>query len=132
MSYDNTNSGVAFQASGFNGRLNIKGIEYRLFGVGADDRAKFKYQFCFNNKEECYSFVLFKNDKKSDKSPDYGCKIELNNGEVYYINAWHKKSEKGQYYLSFSVKDANNNEVGNGVVGDNTSYASDEDSCIQF
>lgn len=111
MEYDNTNRGVAFSSSGFTGKINIDGQDYQLAILGASDKAKFKFTVFIHNRNEVYQTVLFDKDKKSDNSPNYGGKVTLNNGAEYWINVWHKKSEKGNYFMSISVASADDKPV---------------------
>lgn len=48
--------------------------------------------------------ALFKNDKKgNDKWPDYRGTINVD-GVEFWLNAWIKKSKKGETFMSLSVK----------------------------
>ena len=127
MSYDNTNNGVGFSCSAFSGKINIAGTDYKLAFAGASDKAKYKFDVFIWNKEECYQTVIFDKDKKNDKSPNYGGQIKLNNGAEYWLSVWHKKSDKGNYFLSVSVKDKDDKPV----IDSKSSY-SDIDSEIPF
>ena len=111
MTYDNTNSGVAFTSSGFTGKINLNGIDYRLAIVGADDKMKFKFTVFIYNREECYQTVLFNKDSKNEKAPNYGGQIKLDNGEDYWLAVWHRKSEKGSYFMSFKATEKDNQPV---------------------
>jgi hypothetical protein len=47
---------------------------------------------------------LFKNEKKEQENhPDYNgtCMVD---GEMYYMNAWLKKSQSGKTFMSFAFK----------------------------
>lgn len=47
---------------------------------------------------------LFKNsDKKTDNHPDMKGDVMIN-GQMYYLNAWEKKTKAGAPYFSVSVK----------------------------
>jgi uncharacterized protein (DUF736 family) len=48
------------------------------------------------------SGALFRNDKKSEKHPDYRGDINVN-GVDYWISAWLKTSKKGTKFMSLSV-----------------------------
>ncbi len=50
------------------------------------------------------SFILFKNDKKSDKSPDYTGKITLSDGTEKRLAAWIKDGKNGKF-LSGKLSD---------------------------
>lgn len=43
------------------------------------------------------SFVLFKNDKKSDKQPDYTGTLTLEDGTEKRIAAWIREGKKGKF-----------------------------------
>lgn len=118
MAYDHTNTGVGFQCSGFSGKLNIDGRDYRIVFTGADDKAKFKFNVFVWSKDESYQTVIFDKDKKTENSPNYGGTLKLNDGKEYWLNVWHKKSEKGNYFLSASIKLKEDNSV-----MDKTSFA---------
>lgn len=117
MAYDETNKGVGFPSSAFTGKVNFDGNEYQLAIVGAGDKAKFKYLVFVYNRDEVYQTVLFSKDKKTDNSPNYSGSITLPSGTKYWLNVWHKKSDKGNYFMSVAVKNADK------PVGDNTSFA---------
>ena len=118
MTYDNKNNGVGFSSSAFSGKIDFDGVEYKLAFVGAGDNAKFKYNVFIWNKDESYQTVIFDGNKKSDKSPDYSGQIKLDNGAEYWLSVWHKKSDKGHYFLSVSVKAKDSQSV-----MDKTSFA---------
>ena len=130
--HDNTNSGVGFTSSAFTGRVNFDGDDYQLAVVGASDKAKFKFNVFIYNREETYQTVLFTKDKKSDNSHDYGGKIELNNGQTYWLNVWHKKSEKGKYYLSVAVRNADDKSVMDNTKSFADTMLDDENQTIPF
>jgi len=48
------------------------------------------------------SGALFRNDKKSEKHPDYRGDINVN-GVDYWISAWLKTSKKGTKFMSLAV-----------------------------
>ena len=50
------------------------------------------------------SGVLFKNDKKSEKSPDYTGRCQIGNRE-YRMAAWIKQGKKGKF-MSLAFQDA--------------------------
>jgi uncharacterized protein (DUF736 family) len=47
--------------------------------------------------------VLFRNEKKSEKHPDYSGSATIE-GVEYFMDAWLKESESGRKFMSFSFK----------------------------
>ena len=47
--------------------------------------------------------ALFKNEKKSDKHPDYRGSINVN-GIDYWLSSWLKISKSGEKFMSLSVQ----------------------------
>ena len=50
------------------------------------------------------SGALFKNDKKTEKHPDYRGDINVG-GQEFWISGWMKTSKKGIPYMSLSVSE---------------------------
>lgn len=63
------------------------------------------------------SGALFRNDKKSEKHPDYRGDINVN-GVDYWISAWLKTSKKGTKFMSLSVTEKESVQKSSPVVDD--------------
>ena len=50
------------------------------------------------------SGALFKNDKKSDKQPDYRGPLNVD-GKDFEVAAWLKKSKAGASFMSLSIQE---------------------------
>jgi len=50
------------------------------------------------------SGALFKNDKKSDKQPDYRGPLNVN-GKDFEVAAWLKKSKAGASFMSLQIQE---------------------------
>ena len=51
------------------------------------------------------SFVLFQNEKKSEKAPDYRGTLTDENGKEWDIAVWERTSKKGTPFLSGKVSE---------------------------
>ena len=100
--YDNTNSGALFNAANQKlvraGDVDVNGTSERLAIVLTETK---------NGKTifEVYQKVgaIFTNDdKKTDKHPDVGGKIEVG-GQEYYMSGWKKLSKNDVNYTSVSL-----------------------------
>ncbi len=49
------------------------------------------------------SGALFKNDKQSDKQPDYKGPLDVE-GEEYEVAAWLRKSKAGKNFMSIKIQ----------------------------
>jgi len=66
--------------------------------------------------------VLFKaQEKKSEKSPDYTGKINVD-GVDKDLSGWIKKSKNGNIFLSLSVKEPYNKEPDNSTSNEETPF----------
>jgi uncharacterized protein (DUF736 family) len=106
-SYDNTNSGILFSNSDDwiitqQGKINIGNGDERVIAVQR------------NNKDGVPILELYKamgtlkknEDKQKDDHPDAKGVINvLNNVKSMVISAWKKSNDKGNNYISLSLKD---------------------------
>lgn len=64
------------------------------------------------------SGILFKNDKKNPKWPDYKGNAQVD-GVEYWLSGWIKEGKKGRFLsLSFKAKDDQSNERRRDVTDD--------------
>lgn len=58
----------------------------------------------YNNQsyDNTNSGVMFRANKKNDKSPDLSGKVNVN-GTDFYIGGWYKKSKEGKDFISIKV-----------------------------
>lgn len=105
--YDNTNSGVMFrpfqeQKLVLQGNVNINGKETRIIGI-MDTLTKGGDPVMVIYERKC---VLFKNEKKKEKSPDYSGPID----ETDLRMAGWKGNKDGKPYLSIRVSKQENQD----------------------
>ena len=72
------------------------------------------------------SLVLFKNDKKTDKHPDYQGSIVLEDGE-HYLSVWVNTSSKGTKYMSGTVGKLKNEKQDSHNQAKSNGYAPQDD-----
>ena len=59
------------------------------------------------------TFVLFKNEKKNEKQPDYRGNLTDENGKEWSLAVWQKTSKKGAPFLSGKVSEPYQKPEGN-------------------
>jgi|TARA_R110001592_G_scaffold239469_1_gene499403 hypothetical protein len=83
------------------GSFTIDGKKY--YGAiikSHNDKGEYKYEFMAS-----LGLLHLNAEKRSDKSPDMGGKITLNN-KVYKLGCWARESENGTPYTSLGFTDA--------------------------
>ena len=86
------------------GSFTIDGKKYYGAIVKShNDKGEYKYEFMAS-----LGLLHLNEEKRSDKSPDMGGKITLNN-KVYKLGCWARESENGNPYTSLGFTDAEEN-----------------------
>ena len=83
------------------GSFTIDGKKY--YGAiikSHNDKGEYKYEFMAS-----LGLLHLNEEKRSDKSPDMGGKVTLNN-KVYKLGCWARESENGTPYTSLGFTDA--------------------------
>tara|TARA_R110000803_G_scaffold121315_1_gene189424 strand:+ start:991 stop:1356 length:366 start_codon:yes stop_codon:yes gene_type:complete len=83
------------------GSFTIEGKKY--YGAiikSHNDKGEYKYEFMAS-----LGLLHLNEEKQSDKSPDMGGKITLNN-KIYKLGCWARESEGGTPYTSLGFQEA--------------------------
>lgn len=109
MTYDNTNSGAAFNTPAYTGKLNLGGEDYQLVIIKAHKDAKISHNIIVYNRHTCVQSALFNNDKKeTDSHPNFKGSISVNGD--YWLSVWvNTKNDKVYLSVKANPKDEQQN-----------------------